>query len=316
MSRSVAVPRELTYAPFVGRDEVAAGFVTRAQLAGPAFRRLLPDIYAWAQLRLDHQAWCLAAGLFLRDRGAVSGRAAAALWGADVLVRGEPIEITVPKSTRFRTPSGLTVVRSALPPEDIAQRAGIPVTTPRRTAFDLARRLPLIEAVVAVDAMLAARLISRGTVSAFIRDGRYWPGLPQLRKVAMLCDPGAESPMETRLRMILIAGRLPWPVTQYEVRDESGLFVARLDLAYPEHKLGIEYEGDHHRRREAFQRDLRRINALRACGWTVLRFAAMDIYREPRKVIATVRAALKVDHVGGRLSRSSARVDIDSLPPT
>jgi very-short-patch-repair endonuclease len=93
--------------------------------------------------------------------------------------------------------------------------------------------------------------------------------------------------------MILIAGRLPWPVTQHEVRDESGLFVARLDLAYPERKLGIEYEGDHHRGRGVFQHDLRRINALRACGWTVLRFAALDIYREPGKIIATVGAALR-----------------------
>ena len=93
--------------------------------------------------------------------------------------------------------------------------------------------------------------------------------------------------------MILIAGRLPWPVTQYRVHDEAGLFVARLDLAYPNARLGIEYEGDHHRSRDAFQRDLRRINALRACGWTVLRFGALDIYREPRKIIATVRAALQ-----------------------
>jgi len=58
-----------------------------------------------------------------------------------------------------------------------------------------------------------------------------------------------------------------------------------------EHKLGVEYEGDHHRGRGAFQADLRRINALRACGWTVLRFAARDL-REPARLIATVKAAL------------------------
>jgi very-short-patch-repair endonuclease len=98
--------------------------------------------------------------------------------------------------------------------------------------------------------------------------------------------------METRLRLILVAGGLPRPVTQYEVRDRNGLFVARLDLAYPKYRLGIEYEGDHHRGRGVFQQDLRRLNALRACGWTVLRFAALDIYRNPDRVLATVRAAL------------------------
>jgi very-short-patch-repair endonuclease len=253
---------------------------------------LLPDIHAWAQLHLDHQAWCFAAGLYLRGRGAVSGRAAAALWGANSLVRGEPIEVTVPKPARLRTPGGLSIVRSPLPPDDVVSWAGIPVTTPERTAFDLARRLPLIEAVVAIDAMLAARLIDRRTLAHLMRERPWWPGSPQLRPVLILCDPGAESPMETRLRLILIAGRLPRPVTQYEVRDSTGLFVARLDLAYPKLKLGIEYEGDHHRGRGVFQQDLRRINALRACGWTVLRFAALDIYREPVRIVETVRAAI------------------------
>jgi very-short-patch-repair endonuclease len=70
------------------------------------------------------------------------------------------------------------------------------------------------------------------------------------------------------------------------------LLIARLDLAYPGKRLGIEYEGDHHRGRGVFQQDLRRLNALRACGWTVLRFAALDIYREPSRVVATVRAPL------------------------
>ena len=108
----------------------------------------------------------------------------------------------------------------------------------------------------------------------------------------MLCDPGAESPQETRLRLLLLAGGLPRPVTQYEVRDANGLFVARLDLAYPGRRIGIEYEGDHPRERTAFQRDLRRLNALRACGWTILRFAAADIYRDPARTVAIVRAAL------------------------
>jgi hypothetical protein len=290
MPRPVLVPRELSYAPFVGRDAVAAGLITRAQLAGDAWRRLFPDIYAWTGLTLDHQAWCLAAGLFLRDRGAISGRSAAALWGADVLVRGEPPEVTVPE--RLRAPAGLTVVRSALPAGDVARWAGLPVTTPVRTAFDLARRLSLVEAVVAVDAMLAARLVTRGGLAGFAGTRPCWPGQPQLRKVLVLCDPGAESPQETRLRLLLIAGGLPVPVTQYVVRDASGLFVARLDLAYPKRKIGVEYEGDHHRERGVFQQDLRRINALRACGWTVLRFAALDIYRDPARTVAVVRAAL------------------------
>jgi hypothetical protein len=292
MSRARAVPRELTFGPFVGREAIAEGLITRRRLAAEIWRRLLPDIYVWRELRLDHRNWCLAAGMYLRGRGAVSGRSAAALWGADALVRGEPVEVTVPAPGRVRPAPGLTVVRSRLPAGDITAWAGTPVTTPGRTAFDLARRLRLVEAVVSVDAMLAARLVTPADLaaSAAVRPG--WPGIAQLRLVLRLCDAGAESPQESRLRMVLIGGGLPRPVCQHEVRDAHGVFVARLDLAYPQWRLGIEYEGDHHRGRGVFQQDLRRLNALRACGWTVLRFGALDIYGDPGRVVQTVCAAI------------------------
>jgi len=285
------VPGGLRSAPFAGRDAVAAGLLTKRQLSGDTWRRLLPGIYAWRELKLTHHDRCLAAGLFLDGRGAVSGRNAATLLGADVRVLGAPVEVTLPAGTRFRAPTGISIVRSPLPGGDTGSWAGIPITTAGRTAFDLARRLPLTEAVVCVDAMLAARLLEAEDLRESARRRPGWTGLPQVKKVLLLCDAGAESPQESRLRLILVAGGLPRPVTQYEVRTASGLFVARLDLAYPEHKLGVEYEGDHHRGRGAFQADLRRMNALRACGWTVLRFAARDL-REPARLIATVKAAL------------------------
>ena len=291
MSRIVAAPRELTHAPFVGCKAVADGLVTRRQLAGDAWRRMLPDIYAWSRLRLDHRMWCRAAGLFLHGRGVVSGRDAAALFGADAVVRGAPIEVTVPEPVRIRAPGGLVVVRSPLPAGDVDGWAGVPVTTPVRTAFDVARRLPIIEAVVTVDAMLAARLVTPAGLEATAAARPGWPGLRQLRRVVELCDAGAESPQESRLRLVLIAGGLPRPVCQHEVFDGNGCFVARLDLAYPDRKLAIEYEGDHHRDRSTFQRDLRRMNRLRALGWTVLRFGAADIYRQPVRVIALVQIA-------------------------
>jgi very-short-patch-repair endonuclease len=291
MSRAAKVPRELRFGPFVGRDAVDAGLLTKRQLSGPAWCRLLPGIYGWRGLQLTHRDRCLAAGMYLDGRGAISGRDAAALWGADVLVRGAPIEVTVPLETRLRAPRGLRVVRSALPAGDVTSWAGTPTTTPGRTAFDLARRMSLVEAVVCIDAMLAARLVAMEDLERSARARPGWPGLPQLGKVLLLCDGKAESPQESRLRLILIAGGLPRPVAQYEVRTPSGMFVARLDLAYPQHLLGIEYDGDHHRGRGAYRSDLRRINNLRTCGWTVLRFVAANLW-EPARIVHTVRSAL------------------------
>lgn len=284
--------RELVNGPFHGTTVVAAGLITRRRLQSGGWRRLFPDIYVSSELPLDHRVWCRAAGLHLRGRGVISGRSAAALWGVGLLVRGDPIEVTVPKPARLRAPAGLVIVRSPLPPGDATSHMGIPVTSAERTAFDLGRRLPWVESVSALDAMLAAKIVTRPGLAAFAKRRAGWPGLDQLGKVLPLTDAGAASPQESRLRILLMRGRLPRPVTQHVVRTSDGTFVGRLDLAYPEHRVGVEYDGDHHRGRGQFQRDMRRLNALNACGWTVLRFGASDLRDKPGETIEAVRAAL------------------------
>ena len=94
--------------------------------------------------------------------------------------------------------------------------------------------------------------------------------------------------MESRLRMVLIGGRLPRPAVQSELRDKFGNFIARVDLYYPDRKLVIEYDGANHRERMAD--DLRRQNALPNAGYHMLRFTAGDL-REPRLIVAQVRRA-------------------------
>jgi hypothetical protein len=291
VSRVVAVPEDLTHGPFRGADVVAKGLLTRRQLAGNTWLRLFPDIYVWEGLPLDHPTRCLAAGLFLDGRGAISGLDAAALQGASALSAGAPLEATVPDPIRVRARRGLRVVRSTLPPGDYLSTANLLMTTPVRTAFDIARLRDWRNAVAGIDAMLRACLVSKEEVATFAAARKGWPRWSQIGKVLFLSDPRAESPQESRLRLILVGGDLPWPVTQYEVRDRGNRFVARLDLAYPGRKLGVEYDGDHHRSRVTFRNDLRRLNDLRACGWTVLRFAAADLY-DPGRIVATVRAAL------------------------
>ncbi|MEV7228582.1 DUF559 domain-containing protein [Polymorphospora sp. NPDC051019] len=85
---------------------------------------------------------------------------------------------------------------------------------------------------------------------------------------------------------------LPPPVAQHEVHDHRGRFVGRVDLAYPRWRIAIEYEGDHHRERTQFRRDVARLNDLRACGWLVLRFTADDVLRHPERIIALVHQAV------------------------
>ncbi|WP_242624414.1 endonuclease domain-containing protein [Micromonospora kangleipakensis] len=170
---------------------------------------------------------------------------------------------------------------------------GLPVTTALRTAFDLGRQAPRIDALVAVDALLHRRVVNLPALRRYATAHPGWPGLPLLREVLTLAEPLSESPMETRLRLPLLDAGLGPVAAQHDVLDPRGRFVGRVDLAWPALRLAVEYDGDHHRERAHFRRDVARLNALRAAGWLVLRFTADDVLRHPAHTVAAVAAALR-----------------------
>ena len=120
---------------------------------------------------------------------------------------------------------------------------------------------------------------------------RRWPGADRLAEVLRLADPRSESPMETRLRLLLHDAGVPAAVPQFEVRTELGRLVGRVDLGWPGLRLAVEYDGDQHRERDQFRRDVERLNALRMAGWTVLRLTADDVLRRPAATARMVLAA-------------------------
>ena len=108
-----------------------------------------------------------------------------------------------------------------------------------------------------------------------------------------LVEPLTESPMETRLRVLLVDAGLPRPIAQYEVRDQFGTFCGRLDLAYPHLQLGVEYDGaDHFKQRREDDRRRDRIRSVDS--WDVLVFSADDIFLTPQATVAQVRQALRL----------------------
>ncbi len=98
--------------------------------------------------------------------------------------------------------------------------------------------------------------------------------------------------MESVLRWILHAAGISAPRLQYVIRSADGSFLGRADLAWPDRKVLVEFDGDLHRDRETFVNDLRRQNALVAAGWTVLRFTSADVLGRPDEVVAAIRRAL------------------------
>src|SRR3712207_9534086 len=112
------------------------------------------------------------------------------------------------------------------------------------------------------------------------------------REVLPVADPRAQSPMESVLRWLLHRAGIPAPELQYGVRDAAGSLLGRADLAWPDRRVLVEFDGDVHRERDVFVNDLRRQNRLVAAGWTVLRFTSADVLGRPDVVVAEIRRAL------------------------
>jgi hypothetical protein len=221
----------------------------------------------------------------------LGGYSAAELLDADVAPRGAPAEVIVP--VRARAHPGLRIVRGTVDAADQAVVEGCRVTTPPRTAWDLARRLPLVEAVIAVDALAhrhgfaPALLLARRAAAPGAR------GCRGLDKVVALADPRSESPQESRLRLGLVLAGLPPPAVQYRILDEYGFVLARVDLAYPDSKLAVEYDGSAHFDARRARLDRQRDAELAGYGWQTLRLVADDIWTMPQTV-HRIRALLEL----------------------
>jgi hypothetical protein len=106
-----------------------------------------------------------------------------------------------------------------------------------------------------------------------------------------LVDPGAQSPRESYLRLLLIEAGLPRPQTQIPVVDGDGVAVAYLDLGWAEHMVAVGYDGDHHRAdRAQYVNDIRRLEMLERMGWLIIRVVAED---RPADIVRRVRQALE-----------------------
>jgi hypothetical protein len=239
--------------PFRGTEAVGRALLTWGQLRGPRYRRVFPDVYAPAELELDLGVRSRAAYPLVRDRGGVlAGYSAARLLGAGCAPRDAPAEVVVPTNARHHP--GVRVRRFVVADSDIAVVDGCRVTSATRTAWDLARRLPLVEAVVAVDALARAGRFEPEELLGRVEQAPGARGCRRVPEIAALSDPRAESPSETRLRVALVRAGLP-PVVQHVINDEHGFALARVDLAYPDAKLAVEYDGADHLERRHEERD-------------------------------------------------------------
>ena len=280
---------------FRGSDAVAAGLVTWSLLRGPEFDRLLPDVYGLHRDEPRNLALrSRAAYRWGRDRGVLCGYSAAELLGADCAPCRTPADLAVPDGG-LRSRPGVIVRRDRLHPGEIRVVGDVRTTTPLRTAFDLGCRGGIVEAVVAVDALARVHRFPPDLLLNFAVRYPRARGVHRLTDVLSFADRQSGSPPETRLRLLLVWAGLPRPVVQHAVLDDVRRRAVWLDLAYPEHRVGVEYDGGEHLQPDRVRRYIARHTRLVAAGRRVFRYTSYEIRRERDRIVTDVAAALGLD---------------------
>jgi hypothetical protein len=267
--------------------------LTKKRLRSRAWRRLYRGIYADSSLPDTHQMRCIAASLYLMPPGsAIAGRSAAVMLGFGLADKDDPVEVLVPRGAEFGPVAGLRVHSGDLADEEVCRVRATRVTGPARTCWDLARWLPLADAVALIDRLLCLGTVTRASLVEYLERREGDRGWRRFQRVLSLVDGRAESPQESRLRARLVLAGLAPPEVQFSVFSE-GRFVARVDLAWPDLKIAIEYDGVWHvGSAPQMQRDRQRLNRLVAAGWIVLHVTSARLREDFDGLVAEIRRAI------------------------
>ena len=213
-------------------------------------------------------------------------------------------EIPLPSRLRYDDRIHLSVAAPSRAPQiagttghvaarsESAVHRGLPVSQPAANWLELAASLHREELVVAADFLVGASLTTIERLTSIVEEARGRRGVGAARLAVALVRPGSESPAESALRVLLHDAGIAPPELNYRIHAHDGSFVARVDMAYPDQRLILEYEGDHHRvDREQWHKDIRRQAQLEDLGWRVIRVTASDL-TSPAALIARILRAL------------------------
>jgi hypothetical protein len=229
------------------------------------------------------------------DDACTEARCAAVLWGFDMAVEPDHVELSVSPGGGRAVPGLVVTQREAVPHvmRGVLGLEPLRVPTAVETVLQCAATLSLAEGVVIADSALRQKAVTRRQL---IRGAEGWyrrPGIRKIRNVLRLADGRSESVLESLMRVLLVTAGLPTPELQYVIRDGRA-FLARVDLCWPLLRLVVETDGrtwhDPEDRRLA---DRRRDNALERLSWRVLRFTWAEVVHQPDYVLAHVRDCLR-----------------------
>jgi len=276
--------------PFIGTEALSTCVVNRYQLR-TRYDAVYRNVYVPKGQELTPADKAVAAWLWSGRRATAAGLSAAALHESLWIDARLPAELNQP--SRHKT-NGILLHSDELGDDETTLVRGISATTPARTAFDLGRRHGLTLAVIRLDALMQATDLKQADVTVLADRHRGVRGLARLRDAVGLSDGGAESPQETRTRLVLTSAGLRPRRTQIDVFDGWDAFVGRIDMGWDEWLVGVAYDRTQHWTDPATRaRDIDRQAELEALGWRIIRVSAGMLRYRPQTIVQRTRAALR-----------------------
>ncbi|MER7446724.1 hypothetical protein [Microbacterium sp. NPDC097977] len=302
MRHRILLPDELA-CHFTVRQAAASG-VGRGRLAARDLDRPFRGVRSitTAETALERVA---ALAPRLRRGQLIGGETAMRVWGYPHPGKWSidaPITVVVATGSARVRSHGVTGLRLAEGRADPWRIGEIPLVDPVTALFMCAGTLTDDQVVIALDAIITTadnypgRRVGRPTLTTADIEQRLqawvrFPGSRRIRDALSRTRDGVESPKETETRLALVTGGLPEPVVQHEIH-ENGVLIARSDLAYPDLRIAIEYEGDGHRTsRDQWRRDIQRQRELEGLGWIVIRVTQLDL-ADTRPLLERIRHAM------------------------
>ncbi|MGH3520726.1 MAG: endonuclease domain-containing protein [Haloechinothrix sp.] len=283
------------HGPFLGSHAISEGWLGRKQLRSPLFVRLFHNVYLPAAIPVTHELRCRAAATIAPATATLTGCSAAAVYGFDFAAAYDPVEFVVDEDDKFTAQRGMDIRRSTIGPVSGDPWHEIQLATPLRMTLDiltntkLRRSLPRV--VGYLDALLRSGIIVRRHLELLL-EARHDRGIVRARHALALADPRAESIPESEVRIWLVCGGLT-PEPQVDVYDGHGRFLGRLDLAFPEYRIAVEYDGSWHGNPEQARLDAQRRSRMEAEGWTFIIVTKAWLRDDPRGIVDAVRAAIR-----------------------
>lgn len=281
MSRPASpLPEPFSGWPFSTAQSTAAGVSrrrTRAKDLSAPFYGVRAPVGT-----LSVQQRCIARAVLLPAYAAFSHVTAAQLHRLPLplaLRDDSTLHVTVPTGHRAPQGKGTKGHQKQLADTEVERAYGVRVTTETRTLCDLAGILTVPQLVAVGDHLIRRGVgaIARLTIEEAVATYADPRNTRMLQRMAEMLDEDSESPKESELRALIVLAGFAKPQCQVTVFDERRRFVGRVDLAYPDLRIAIEYEGDHHREKDQWRRDIARRRRLEALGWTYLSVTQSDL---------------------------------------